>query len=192
MINRRLDRDCPRAIATRRRRGNRPCGAGAGQDTLAKIKARGKLFAGVKFDTPPFGYLDDKNEPVGFDLDLVRKVAEHIGVPVEFVKVTSHDPHTAAGQRQCRSVRGVDDAHARARQDDRFLHHVLHRRPVADGAQVEHDHTASRISTASRSRCSRARRWKRTSPRLRRKPRSSPSRITTAPGWRWRRAASTR
>lgn len=59
------------------------------QDTLAQIKARGKLIAGVKFDTPPFGFLNDKNEPVGFDLDIVRGIAKRIGVPVEFVKVTS-------------------------------------------------------------------------------------------------------
>ena len=63
--------------------------AQAQENTIAKIKARGKLLAGVKFDTPPFGYLGDKNEPVGFDIDLVRKVAEHIGVPVELVSVTS-------------------------------------------------------------------------------------------------------
>lgn len=61
----------------------------AQENTIAKIKARGKLLAGVKFDTPPFGYLGDKNEPIGFDIDLVRKVAEHIGVPVELVSVTS-------------------------------------------------------------------------------------------------------
>jgi polar amino acid transport system substrate-binding protein len=59
------------------------------QDTVTQIKARGKLLAGVKFDTPPFGSLNEKNEPVGFDLDIVRKIAERIGVPVEFVKVTS-------------------------------------------------------------------------------------------------------
>lgn len=58
-------------------------------DTLAQIKQRGKLIAGVKFDTPPFGFLDEKNEPAGFDLDIVRGIAKHIGVPVEFVKVTS-------------------------------------------------------------------------------------------------------
>jgi polar amino acid transport system substrate-binding protein len=59
------------------------------QGTLAKVKERGKLLAGVKLDTPPFGFLNDKNEPVGFDIDLVRKVGERIGVPVELVKVTS-------------------------------------------------------------------------------------------------------
>jgi ABC-type amino acid transport substrate-binding protein len=58
-------------------------------DTLAAIKARGKLLAGVKFDTPPFGYLNRDNKPVGFDLDLVSKIAEKLGVPVEFVSVTS-------------------------------------------------------------------------------------------------------
>src|SRR5262245_154924 len=66
------------------------CVAGAqAQGTLAKIKERGKLLAGVKLDTPPFGSLDDKNEPAGFDIDLVRKIGVRIGVPVELVKVTS-------------------------------------------------------------------------------------------------------
>jgi ABC-type amino acid transport substrate-binding protein len=63
--------------------------AQAQENTITKIKARGKLIAGVKFDTPPFGFLDDKNQPVGFDIDLVRKIAEDIGVPVELVSVTS-------------------------------------------------------------------------------------------------------
>jgi ABC-type amino acid transport substrate-binding protein len=64
-------------------------GTSAQTGTLAKIKERGKLLAGVKLDTPPFGSLDDKNEPAGFDIDLVRKIAARIGVPVELVKVTS-------------------------------------------------------------------------------------------------------
>src|SRR6266545_5910887 len=63
--------------------------AQAPQSTLAKIKERGKLLAGVKLDTPPFGFLNDKNEPAGFDIDLVRKIAERLKVPVELVKVTS-------------------------------------------------------------------------------------------------------
>jgi polar amino acid transport system substrate-binding protein len=69
------------------------------QDGIAAIKQRGKLLAGVKFDTPPFGFLNDENKPVGFDLDMVRLVAKRIGVPVEFVKVTSPTriPVLAAG-----------------------------------------------------------------------------------------------
>jgi ABC-type amino acid transport substrate-binding protein len=64
-------------------------GAQAQENSIAKIKARGKLLAGVKFDTPPFGFLDDKNKPIGFDIDLMSKIAEHIGVPLELVSVTS-------------------------------------------------------------------------------------------------------
>jgi len=66
-----------------------PAAAQAPQGTLAKIKERGKLLAGVKLDTPPFGFLDDKNEPTGFDIEIVRKIAARLGVPVELVKVTS-------------------------------------------------------------------------------------------------------
>jgi len=58
-------------------------------DTIATIKARGKLIAGVKYDTPPFGFLDKSNQVVGFDIDLVTKIAESIGVPVNFVSVSS-------------------------------------------------------------------------------------------------------
>ena len=68
---------------------SRAARAQAAADSVAQVKARGKLLAGVKLDTPPFGYLDDNNEPTGFDLDIVRAVAAHIGVPVEFQKVTS-------------------------------------------------------------------------------------------------------
>lgn len=57
--------------------------------TLDAIKARHKLIAGVKYDTPPFGYVDDKNQVVGFDVDLVREVAKALGVELELVKVTS-------------------------------------------------------------------------------------------------------
>jgi ABC-type amino acid transport substrate-binding protein len=67
----------------------KPGRAQASPDSVAQVKARGKLLAGVKLDTPPFGFLDDSNNPAGFDLDLVRAVAAHIGVPVEFQKVTS-------------------------------------------------------------------------------------------------------
>ena len=39
-----------------------PAAQAQSQDALAQIKSRGKLLAGVKFDTPPFGFLDEKNE----------------------------------------------------------------------------------------------------------------------------------
>ena len=59
------------------------------EDTLDAIRARHKLIAGVKNDTPPFGYVDEKNEVVGFDVDIVREVAKALEVELELVKVTS-------------------------------------------------------------------------------------------------------
>ena len=58
-------------------------------DVLDTIKSRGKLLAGVKYDTPPFGFVDSSDKVAGFDIDLVREIATKLGVPVEFVKVTS-------------------------------------------------------------------------------------------------------
>lgn len=44
-----------------------------------KIKTRGKLIAGVKYDVPLFGLLNqDLNQPEGFDVDMARMVAQRI------------------------------------------------------------------------------------------------------------------
>jgi len=59
------------------------------EDALAAIKARHRLIASVKNDTPPFGYIDEKNEVVGFDVDIVREIAKALDVDLELVKVTS-------------------------------------------------------------------------------------------------------
>jgi polar amino acid transport system substrate-binding protein len=61
-----------------------------GQDTtLDKVKKRGKLFAGVKYDTVPFGFVDKSGKVVGFDVDLTQEIAKAIGVEIEYIKVTS-------------------------------------------------------------------------------------------------------
>ncbi len=60
------------------------------ESTLDKVKARGKLIAGVKDTVPPFGFVDEKTgQLVGFECDLVAAVAKKLGVPVEFKPVTS-------------------------------------------------------------------------------------------------------
>lgn len=59
------------------------------QASLEAIKSRGTLLAGVKYDTPPFGYVDQSNQVIGFDIDLVKEIAKALGVKVELVKVTS-------------------------------------------------------------------------------------------------------
>ena len=59
------------------------------QSGLESITSRGTLIAGVKYDTPPFGYVDQNNQVVGFDVDLVKEIARALGVKVDLVKVTS-------------------------------------------------------------------------------------------------------
>lgn len=70
-------------------------GGAAGGAALAAIRERGVLRAGVKYDAPPFGSLDPvTNEVTGFDIDIVRGLAERIlGDPnaVELVQVTSQN-----------------------------------------------------------------------------------------------------
>lgn len=61
----------------------------AADTTLQKIKARGKLLAGVKYGTVPFGFVDKSDKVVGFDVDLTKEVANALGVDIEYIKVTS-------------------------------------------------------------------------------------------------------
>jgi polar amino acid transport system substrate-binding protein len=43
---------------------------------LDEVRARGKLVVGVTSEAPPFGFVDDKGELAGFDVDLARLVAK--------------------------------------------------------------------------------------------------------------------
>lgn len=59
----------------------------AADDTLAAIKARGKLIVGVKNDYRPYGFLDPSGQVVGLELDLAHEVAARIGVALDPVPV---------------------------------------------------------------------------------------------------------
>lgn len=64
--------------------------AHAADGSLDKIKARDKLIVGVFTDKPPFGYVDEKGNYVGFDTDLGRRFAKDLlgdENKVEFVAV---------------------------------------------------------------------------------------------------------
>src|SRR6185312_13163598 len=64
-----------------------PAGAQQSQDTLAAIRARGKLIVGVKTDYRPYGFVDPSGHIVGLEVDLAREVAQRIGVELELVPV---------------------------------------------------------------------------------------------------------
>jgi len=62
----------------------------ASADRLDDIKARGTLIVGVSTAIPPFTF-QQGSEIVGYDVDLVRRIAQHIGVKLELVPVGEAD-----------------------------------------------------------------------------------------------------
>lgn len=64
-------------------------GAAQAAGTLEKIKERGELLAGVRYDYPPIGVLGADGKPQGFGIDLAKLFADKLGVKVKYVQVTS-------------------------------------------------------------------------------------------------------
>jgi ABC-type amino acid transport substrate-binding protein len=55
---------------------------------LDDIRSRGTIHIGVSLGGEPIGFRDDQNNPVGYDVDVAKRLAEKIGVPVEFTDVS--------------------------------------------------------------------------------------------------------
>ena len=63
--------------------------AGTAQaQTVAQIRAKGKLVIGVMVDVPPFAILDENQQPAGYDVDIANLLAKRMGVAPELVVVT--------------------------------------------------------------------------------------------------------
>jgi polar amino acid transport system substrate-binding protein len=66
------------------------CGAATAGDTLAEVKKKGVLVAGVKDSLPPFGSMDPGTKTfAGYDIDFIRYIAKKLGVNVVFKAVSS-------------------------------------------------------------------------------------------------------
>ena len=66
------------------------------QDTLARIRERGEIVIGHRDSSVPFSYLDDKQQPVGYSVDLCLRVVDAVraelkqpGLRVRYNPVTS-------------------------------------------------------------------------------------------------------
>ncbi|MEA2050724.1 MAG: transporter substrate-binding domain-containing protein [Campylobacterota bacterium] len=72
----------------------------ANADRLEDIQNSGFLKAGVKYDFKPFGFIDKSGEVVGFDIDLLKYIANDLNVDIKFEQVTSKTriPLVANGQ----------------------------------------------------------------------------------------------
>ena len=47
----------------------------AAESTLDTVLKRGKVIVGVSSEAPPFGFIDEKGELVGFDIDIAKIIA---------------------------------------------------------------------------------------------------------------------
>ena len=65
--------------------GGKIADGGAGYRTLDEIKKSGTINIGVFSDKNPFGYVDENGEYQGYDVYFARRIAEDLGVKVNFV-----------------------------------------------------------------------------------------------------------
>ena len=58
-----------------------------GQSRLTRIKERGAIRIGFSPDALPFSFFNVDNQLVGFDIELAYKLAQELGVKIEFVPI---------------------------------------------------------------------------------------------------------
>lgn len=61
----------------------------AAADALDDIRANGVLRAAIDLGSPPFGMTDASMQPTGSEVESARLLAEHLGVDLQIVEVTS-------------------------------------------------------------------------------------------------------
>ena len=64
-------------------------GGRARAQTVDEILSRGTINIGVLIDLPPFGMLNDKQEPDGYDVEVAKLLGTYLGVKVNLVQVTA-------------------------------------------------------------------------------------------------------
>ena len=72
--------------------------APAGADTLAKVKESGTLTMGIRESSFPLSYLDDKQQPIGYHIDICHRIVDAVkkqlnlpGLKVQYQPVTSQN-----------------------------------------------------------------------------------------------------
>jgi polar amino acid transport system substrate-binding protein len=64
-------------------------GVKARAQTVDELLKRGTINIGVLIDLPPYGLLNDKQEPDGYDIEVARLLAKYLGVKLNLVQVTA-------------------------------------------------------------------------------------------------------
>ena len=63
----------------------------ANESSVSAIKKRGVLRVAVFGDLPPYGWVDDHGNRVGYDVRLARQIAKDMGVKVKFTQVNANN-----------------------------------------------------------------------------------------------------
>ena len=63
----------------------------ANESSVSVIKKRGTLRVAVFGDLPPYGWVDDNGNRVGYDVRLARQMAKDMGVKVKFTQVNANN-----------------------------------------------------------------------------------------------------
>lgn len=69
-------------------------------DVLQDIQSRGTLKVGMLVDFPPYGLMNEQNQPDGYDADVAKLLAKDMGIKLQLVPVTGPNriPYLLSGQ----------------------------------------------------------------------------------------------
>lgn len=74
---------------------------GSGSPTMDRITTAGKIRIGVALNGPPIGFRDDSGKPCGYDVDFATKLAEQLGVEIEWIDVDGETRIPALTSGRC-------------------------------------------------------------------------------------------
>jgi len=69
----------PRATAQKGTAAAKATGTGTSRNTLAKLKASGQISVAFSGDSLPFSFVDGKQQPAGYSIDLCKRVIAQLG-----------------------------------------------------------------------------------------------------------------
>lgn len=99
------------------------CGPALAGDTLADVKAKGVLVAGVRDTLPPFGTENPATKKyAGYDIDIVRYIAGKLGVKAEFKTVTAVNRLTMLTENRVDILAAAVTKNAEREQEIDFSH----------------------------------------------------------------------
>lgn len=68
--------------------GNKPAASNGdettGDGSLKRVQDAGKLIVACETSWPPFAYIDDKQQLVGYDVEVAAEIAKRLGVEIEY------------------------------------------------------------------------------------------------------------